>query len=492
VGVFVDEFTSAWKKRPDERPACSEMLAYCAANPGTPDHPRFIWVWELSRFLRAKEGSVEAIPWIFRLGKLNWFLLCHVEGPFHWTSENRLLSVIQLALHTETATSESEKREQRGLRGKEDRFARGVWPAGEAPFGYERWAVRIPFDEHTKRPAGKITWLECLPVGKRNAYHDSYTLLRPDEHSKWARQIIVWYADGEKGHVMSSMAICRRLNDAGLPAPGGGLWRPTTIRNLVANRAYIAQKEKNGEIHKGLWKPLVSEAVWQRAQKRVIENQAGTRGVNADYALSGRIKCARCEAPFSGARGGRSKADVQKNGYYRVNEQDRVQAQCPGCSRSVRKDFVEEHVSALCSKLADHPKVRDAVIREIAAARERGRDALGDLKGLDDQIADREGRVNNLIPQLELGGAVEKKVRERLTALNEDSARLQSERRKLADARARRRGDAQHYAAAAARFARAYELATPAERKQLVRAFIHSVEIDIEKRMVRVNYLSLR
>jgi septal ring factor EnvC (AmiA/AmiB activator) len=136
--------------------------------------------------------------------------------------------------------------------------------------------------------------------------------------------------------------------------------------------------------------------------------------------------------------------------------------------------------------------VRDAVVREIATARDRGRDALGDLKGLDDQIADREGRVNNLIPQLELGGAVEKKVRERLTALNEDIARLQSERRKLADARARRRGDAQHYAAAAARFARAYELATPAERKQLVRAFIHSVEIDIEKRMVRVNYLSLR
>jgi DNA invertase Pin-like site-specific DNA recombinase len=154
AGVYVDEFTSAWKKRPDERPACRELLAFCEANPGTREHPRYIWLWELSRFLRAKGGGLDASQWIERLRGYGWYLLSHVEGPFLITRANRFHVGMQLLMHTERATSESETREDRGFRGKGDRFARGVWPAGEAPFGYERWAVRVSFDEHTLQPLG--------------------------------------------------------------------------------------------------------------------------------------------------------------------------------------------------------------------------------------------------------------------------------------------------------------------------------------------------
>jgi hypothetical protein len=109
-----------------------------------------------------------------------------------------------------------------------------------------------------------------------------------------ARTVVRIFELAGKGH--GAVAVCRVLNDAGVPGPTGGLWMPGTVGALVKNEVYLGVikmgKRKSEVVHT----PLVSRAAWLRAQstRPVIRNGRLVGGV-----ASGLLTCSGCQGPLS-------------------------------------------------------------------------------------------------------------------------------------------------------------------------------------------------
>lgn len=97
-------------------------------------------------------------------------------------------------------------------RGKEASLNEGWHINGVIPYGYERvWVV----------------------VGKRKRP----TLAIVEEEAKVVRLIFDWYANEEIG----ATKICLRLNAMGIPARKGGLWKKSSVVNILKNEHYIGK-----------------------------------------------------------------------------------------------------------------------------------------------------------------------------------------------------------------------------------------------------------
>lgn len=111
-------------------------------------------------------------------------------------------------------------------------------------------------------------------------------------------------------------AIAHRLNQDGLPAPDGGLWRDCTLSAMIENPFYAGQyvagawkKDSQGRYRKGApavtrsdtVPPIIPQAEFDRAQAVRAERAKGPRQVaNSEFLLSGLLKCHKCGASMSG------------------------------------------------------------------------------------------------------------------------------------------------------------------------------------------------
>jgi site-specific DNA recombinase len=143
--------------------------------------------------------------------------------------------------------TESERLSQRVRRGVAAAARKGRPPQGPVPYGYRR-----TYDPHT----GELSGQEPDPVT-----------------APIAREIIMRAARSE-----SLSAIVQSLNDRGIPAPYGGIWRRQRVRAIALNVAYIGlRKHTPGEretiIYPAGWQPLVDEATFYAAT-RILSDPA--------------------------------------------------------------------------------------------------------------------------------------------------------------------------------------------------------------------------
>ena len=97
-------------------------------------------------------------------------------------------------------------------RGKEISLRSGWFINAVIPYGYEReWVM----DGNRKRP----------------------TLAIVEGEAKVVRMVFDWYANEGIG----ATKICQRLNDMGIPARKGGLWKKSTIVKMLKNEHYIGK-----------------------------------------------------------------------------------------------------------------------------------------------------------------------------------------------------------------------------------------------------------
>ena len=97
-------------------------------------------------------------------------------------------------------------------RGKQLSLQSGNYINGVTPYGYERdWIIE-----------GKK---ECP------------TLKIVEDEAKVVRLIFDWYVNEELG----AIKICQRLNDMGIKARKGGLWKKSSITNILQNEHYIGK-----------------------------------------------------------------------------------------------------------------------------------------------------------------------------------------------------------------------------------------------------------
>ena len=97
-------------------------------------------------------------------------------------------------------------------RGKEASLRQGYYINAVVPYGYEReWIV----EGNRRRP----------------------TLAIVEEEAKVVRMIFDWYVNEELG----ATKICQRLNGMGIKACKGGLWKKSSVINILKNEHYIGK-----------------------------------------------------------------------------------------------------------------------------------------------------------------------------------------------------------------------------------------------------------
>jgi DNA invertase Pin-like site-specific DNA recombinase/exonuclease VII small subunit len=133
-----------------------------------------------------------------------------------------------------------------------------------------------------------------------------------------------YVADIKKAHIVRALfrdyldgaglrELAVKLNEKGIRTTRGGLWENRTVEYVLRNPVYTGKIRWNPErktkrnfndkdiiITQGSHKPIVSEDVFNKTQKRLDENkQAFRKGEhhiprNSDFMLRGLVKCSEC------------------------------------------------------------------------------------------------------------------------------------------------------------------------------------------------------
>ncbi|MBB4960251.1 recombinase family protein [Micromonospora polyrhachis] len=159
------------------------------------------------------------------------------------------------------------------------------------------------------RPHGKVTY------GYRRIYDQRTKALLRQEPDTETRQAVA--ADGtvtEYSHaqvvrdnfrkISEGMPLTVReaeLNQLGIPAPQGGVWRRGVLRKQVMNPAYIGKRVLRGEIvGDGIWPALVDEETyWSVVRMLADPSRTTTRPARAVHLLSYIVRCGVCGGPLS-------------------------------------------------------------------------------------------------------------------------------------------------------------------------------------------------
>ena len=122
-------------------------------------------------------------------------------------------------------------------RGKQISLQSGNYINGVAPYGYER---------------------EWIIDGKRKCP----TLAIVEEEAKVVRMIFDWYVNEGIG----ATKICQRLNEIGIKARKGGLWKKSSIVNMLKNEHYIGKVviKKHIKVNSVLDQEIITQCVFNK------------------------------------------------------------------------------------------------------------------------------------------------------------------------------------------------------------------------------------
>lgn len=158
-----------------------------------------------------------------RLGRPDLEEIGKISKLFRYTNTVVITPQRMFDLHDEWDREQFEREMMRGkdyldytkkvlTRGKEISLQSGFFVNGVTPYGYER---------------------EWVQEGKR----ERPTLAIVEDEAKVVRMIFDWYANEGIG----ATKICQRLNSMSIPARKGGLWKKSSVINILKNEHYIGK-----------------------------------------------------------------------------------------------------------------------------------------------------------------------------------------------------------------------------------------------------------
>lgn len=173
------------------------------------------------------------------------------------------------------------------------------------------------------------------------------------------------------------------LNDRGIPASQGGIWRRGIVRKIALNPIYIGKRVLRGEIvGDGMWPALVSEETYWSV-RNMLENpdRKTWKPAKARYLLSYIVKCGVCDGPLS-------VGNVNRHGW-----QGKVYScllrRCAAVKMEYLDEFVERIVVAYCAlpETAEqlHRKFDDEGVAQARTEAERLRAELEDWRRLGEE-----------------------------------------------------------------------------------------------------------
>jgi len=228
----------------------------------------------------------------------------------------------------------------------------------------------------------------------------------------------------EDGHAYEE--ICRMLNEEGIPAPGGGAWVQSSIRQTLNKRTYLGEVRLGKDrLKKDAHKPLVSLAQFNRVQSSRKVKRTGRLVAGIAGSI---VVCSGCGNPMRVIGASANPSPEDKRAHTGVGR--RLSYGCPGlrsggkCKRPtyVSKDVTDAYVEDLLADALEQTEGVDIVAsaRELAATRAEVDQARAELESFlrlqsavdpedftlgyrerKDRVAELEARVELLLSEAE-------------------------------------------------------------------------------------------
>lgn len=387
------------------------------------------------------------------------------------------------------------------IRGCKSHAALGRSCGGSAPYGYDRLLVNSE---------GKA--VQVLKGGERKAQKTEHIVWTPGDFAK--QETVLWmFRSKDSGNGIKSIA--NALNRQKIPSPRGRSWGKISVREILRNEAYVGtriyfkndyhdrsrgpvvrhrlRKEEEWTVKENAHPPLVSQELFDRVQATFREYKPRDgRSADSPHLLSGLIYCERCGHRYCGQyhhhKG--TKTRYYDCGGYNGKGTEVCQ------SFGIKADLLDAFALDEVAKKVKSPPSRDAIKSKIIAILQsmKGGGAEQRVQELSAAVAGVDANIRNLIAALAQRPA-SAALLESLDAAETEKSRLLTD---LSGARAQLPDESYDVDAEAdamlANLARLPELlagSSTAERRTVVRTYIHHVDIRAEELEARFSFFSL-
>ena len=377
VAEYIDKEESATS---DRRPEFQKMFLEVKAHP-----PDFVIVHKLDRFAR---NRYDAAIYRKKLRDVGTKLVSVLEKM-----DDSPESIILMAVLEGMAEYYSVNLSREVMKGLLQNAQKGVWNGGKPPIGYGLDSVRKVILDEATAPVVRRIFEMCI-----------------------------------EGYGYGKIAIT--LNETGVNAPRGSIWRKNTIYDILTNERYCghyiynqrSSKQENGTRNNHRMKPpnevirienafpaIIDQATWERVKERIEGRRTGPRtgGRNRAYLLTGFIWCGYCQDPFIG--GG-----FRKPGKYPIYDCSRRGTKT--CSNTaVNADFVEDSViEMLQSHLFNDAAIKAAVPFLLKAVEVRRSGYDSELEAVQFRLKEEKQKMNKILDMVEEGIVTKDKLRQRI------------------------------------------------------------------------------
>jgi site-specific DNA recombinase len=305
-----------------ERPQLQEMLRDIQEN-----KVNIVIVYKIDRLTRSPKDFYTLME-IFEQYKVDFISV--TERFDTSTPSGRLLRNIMLTFAQFERELTSERTRDKLL----ERAQKGMWNGGNIPFGYK-------------------------VVDKR---------LVPDEQkSKELKKIFEIFAESDSlAKTYQALKTQQIFNNKGLP------FSKSNIQNILRNNVYIGKIKFSGEVYQGIHQPLISEDLFNYAQKFPKEKERKLR-LYKDYLLAGLVQCPECGSIMTPAH--TNKKYMKRYYYYRCTKT--FKQDWNSCStRQVNADRLERFIIESLKRISVDKHYIDSLIFKLNFEGSRVRNGL--------------------------------------------------------------------------------------------------------------------
>jgi len=288
----------------------------------------------------------------------------------------------------------------RVTKGMAAKAAKGKWPGGRRPYGYQ-------------------------------VDRDTQKLVPHLEEASHLKEIFKLYA----GQRFGTRAIATELNRRGVRSRTGKPWSGHAVARILANPAYAGDIAHGDVYAEDAHEALIDRQTWQRASAIAAERadpQTQRAASNSDYDLTGKITCPGCGHKYIGTSAtGRSRT------YRYYTCFSRVRYGTHGCdaARLPADDTDTAILHALADFYAQAPSlIADAVTRAQARLRDGHADRHAEAGAVLAQIKNKQAAIDRYFTAFENGTMDDTTAGPRVTALRAEIDQLQARHHEITDA----------------------------------------------------------
>ena len=175
----------------------------------------------------------------------------------------------------------------------------------------------------------------------------------------------------------TSQAIADDLNASGARTLRGFGFTPKTLQKMLKHRAYVGEYSYAGHVIPGGMPALVSDQLFEDAQRKLAANRsrgaktkaqlAAGGAASPDYWLTGVMYCEMCGGTLEGVSG-TSKTGAKHRYYYCLNQRKKTCTLSP-----LRKDDIESRVTEVIETFLDDSEALASLAVDLAAEYRKSR-----------------------------------------------------------------------------------------------------------------------